>query len=1538
MLDTGVDASTPDLDGQLVAGTSMLDGSAGTTDPNGHGTWMAGIIAAATDNGQGIAGVGYAGVRVMPVTVLGADGLGQDSDIIEGVVWAVQHGADVINMSFSNPGYSSALQAAIDYAWDHDVVVVAATGNDGSSAVTFPAGDRGVIGVSATDHSDTLAPSSNFGPAVFLAAPGVDIITTAPGGGSTSISGTSASSAIVAAAAALLRAADPGASNGVIVGRLARNADPAGSVAETGNGRVNLARALSDTSSDGVKPHGAAPVGDGGPIVGPYRSATTSVDVATITARDGASCTTAQSSFVYGSSVCAHVVVTATSGGGGAGDFFIQWRPPVGGNTNHQFTVPATVPLAFDDTFAPTTNGSWTIAVCKNTACSGGNQIITTTIAVTQKPLTVVGITANNKVYNGLTDATFSGAATLSGVVSPDVVTLGGSPVATFADKNVGTAKTVSVTGYTIGGAGASKYTLTQPTLSANITAKPLTVAGITAINKVYNGLTDATLTGIASLSGVISPDVVSLGGSPVATFADKNVGTAKTVSVTGYTIGGAGASNYTLTQPTLSANITQAGSTVTVVCPVSVVYTGLPQTPCTASWTSTGADAEGAALSVSHSGNVNVGTANASATFLGDANHTGSSNSATFAITKATLDVDAQDASKTYGDLDPAFGYELSGFVNGEDATGAGVTGSPVCSRSNSDEDAGTYTDVLSCLPGTLLAANYAFVTGDSADFTIDQAGSTVTVVCPVSVVYTGLPQTPCTASWTSTGADAEGAALSVSHSGNVNVGTANASATFLGDANHTGSSNSATFAITKATLDVDAQDASKTYGDLDPAFGYELSGFVNGEDATGAGVTGSPVCSRSNSDEDAGTYTDVLSCLPGTLLAANYAFVTGDSADFTIDQAGSTVTVVCPVSVVYTGLPQTPCTASWTSTGADAEGAALSVSHSGNVNVGTANASATFLGDANHTGSSNSATFAITKATLDVDAQDASKTYGDLDPAFGYELSGFVNGEDATGAGVTGSPVCSRSNSDEDAGTYTDVLSCLPGTLLAANYAFVTGDSADFTIDQAGSTVTVVCPVSVVYTGLPQTPCTASWTSTGADAEGAALSVSHSGNVNVGTANASATFLGDANHTGSSNSATFAITKATLDVDAQDASKTYGDLDPAFGYELSGFVNGEDATGAGVTGSPVCSRSNSDEDAGTYTDVLSCLPGTLLAANYAFVTGDSADFTIDQAGSTVTVVCPVSVVYTGLPQTPCTASWTSTGADAEGAALSVSHSGNVNVGTANASATFLGDANHTGSSNSATFAITKATLDVDAQDASKTYGDLDPAFGYELSGFVNGEDATGAGVTGSPVCSRSNSDEDAGTYTDVLSCLPGTLLAANYAFVTGDSADFTIDQAGSTVTVVCPVSVVYTGLPQTPCTASWTSTGADAEGAALSVSHSGNVNVGTANASATFLGDANHTGSSNSATFAITASGLKVTKTATVASVDVGDAFAYTVTVENASATAANGAFTVTDDLPVEVSYVSVAGPDAADCSEASGTVTCSRSSLAAGASVTD
>ena len=282
ILDTGVDATAPDLAGRLLSGISFVDGSPADTDPNGHGTWLTGIVAAAVDNGTGIAGIGGAGVRVLPITVLGADGTGQDSAVIAGIVAAVDGGADVILMAFSNPGYSPALQAAIDYAWANDVVLVAANGNDGSTARAYPAGDRGVMGIASTDRADQLAPDSNHGPQTFLAAPGVDILTTAAGADSDprtddeyrSISGTSAAAAEVAGAAAVLRALDGGASNAVIVGRLARSAAPAGTRDETGNGRLDLARAAADTGTQPVIPAGVAGAASGGPFVGPYVAAT----------------------------------------------------------------------------------------------------------------------------------------------------------------------------------------------------------------------------------------------------------------------------------------------------------------------------------------------------------------------------------------------------------------------------------------------------------------------------------------------------------------------------------------------------------------------------------------------------------------------------------------------------------------------------------------------------------------------------------------------------------------------------------------------------------------------------------------------------------------------------------------------------------------------------------------------------------------------------------------------------------------------------------------------------------------------------------------------------------------------------------------------------------------------------------------------------------------------------------------------------------------------------------------------------------------
>ena len=191
----------------------------------------------------------------------------------------------------------------------------------------------------------------------------------------------------------------------------------------------------------------------------------------------------------------------------------------------------------------------------------------------------VTGITANNKTYDATASATLvTGGAVFTGMISGDVLTVG-SPTGTFSNKNVGTGKTVNISGITLGGADAGNYTLTSSTGSAtaNITPANLTVTGVTAANKVYDATTAATLGGTAKITALGS-DVVNLGGSGIGVFANKNAGNGKVVTVTGYTISGADAGNYTLVQPIgVTANITKRALTYsgTPVVASSRVYDG---------------------------------------------------------------------------------------------------------------------------------------------------------------------------------------------------------------------------------------------------------------------------------------------------------------------------------------------------------------------------------------------------------------------------------------------------------------------------------------------------------------------------------------------------------------------------------------------------------------------------------------------------------------------------------------------------------------------------------------------------------------------------------------------------------------------------------------------------------------------------------------------------------------------------------------------------------------------------------------------------
>ncbi len=211
VVDTGVAATHPDLAGLVLPGLDLVSAcGTGQADGHGHGTHVAGIIAARAGNAAGVAGLAQ-GTTILPVRALGSDGSGSDVDVARGIAWAAEHGADVVNLSLGSPDPSSAEQAAIDYAYGRGVLVVAAAGNDGDAGnpPNYPGALDHVLAVGAVDASHSVPLFSNSGSYVALAAPGVDVLSTMPPNGYLAMDGTSMAAPFVAATAALMRAADP---------------------------------------------------------------------------------------------------------------------------------------------------------------------------------------------------------------------------------------------------------------------------------------------------------------------------------------------------------------------------------------------------------------------------------------------------------------------------------------------------------------------------------------------------------------------------------------------------------------------------------------------------------------------------------------------------------------------------------------------------------------------------------------------------------------------------------------------------------------------------------------------------------------------------------------------------------------------------------------------------------------------------------------------------------------------------------------------------------------------------------------------------------------------------------------------------------------------------------------------------------------------------------------------------------------------------------------------------------------------------------
>jgi len=201
ILDTGIDPDHQDLNGLIMAEANFTDSSS-PADSYGHGTHVAGIIAAKSD-GMGIVGVAP-GCRLLNVKVADDMGRCQASALAEGIVWAVNNGASVINISLEIKEPSPQLEEAVNYAWSRGTVIIAAAGNNGNQSPVYPAYYKNCVAVAAIDQDDNLAPLSNYGDWVDVAAPGSDIYSTLPDNGYGYKTGTSFATACVSGIAALL--------------------------------------------------------------------------------------------------------------------------------------------------------------------------------------------------------------------------------------------------------------------------------------------------------------------------------------------------------------------------------------------------------------------------------------------------------------------------------------------------------------------------------------------------------------------------------------------------------------------------------------------------------------------------------------------------------------------------------------------------------------------------------------------------------------------------------------------------------------------------------------------------------------------------------------------------------------------------------------------------------------------------------------------------------------------------------------------------------------------------------------------------------------------------------------------------------------------------------------------------------------------------------------------------------------------------------------------------------------------------------------
>jgi hypothetical protein len=1077
----------------------------------------------------------------------------------------------------------------------------------------------------------------------------------------------------------------------------------------------------------------------------------TSVKTATIVMQDSG-CTTNLTTFSQGQSICADVDVTATNGSG-ASSFFVVWSNP------SSVTVRTTTELialgTVHDVFSTTTSnptGTWTVKVCNNATCTGGNLVTSTTFTLTPPFPTSIGVSSATGTYGGsvnlsATLTVTSGGAAVSG--QSIAFKLNGTTVGAANTDNNGTAtlSNISLSGISAGTyasgitatfAGGSGYASSSGTGSLTVNQASATI-NVTPYTATYDG-NPHTATGTATGDG----------GADLSADLD--------LSGTAHTSAGSYATDaWKFHDPT--GNYADAGGSVTdvinkananiSVTPYSVTYDATPHT-ATGKATGVGATDLSAGISLSGTTHTNAHTYASDSWTFHDAsgNYADANGTVSDVINQATATISVTPYTATY-----------DGSAHTATGSAKGVGGIDLISGLDLTKTAHTNAATYTADPWTFKDSegNYTDSSGAVNDL-INKSDAKITVT-PYSVTYDGQAHTAVVASISGVNGETGSTVgtVDVSNTTHTNAKTYSTDSwTFAGTANYNNiASTTITDSIAKANATVDVTPYDVTYdGHAHTAIVASING-VHGE----TGSTVGTVDLSNTTHTNAATYSDTWS-LAGT---ANYNDISPTAITDTIAKANATVNVT-PYNVTYDGQSHTAGVTSISGVNGETGNTVgtVDVSNTTHTSAGTYSTDSwSFSGTANYNNvAATIISDSIAKANATINVTPYNLAYdGHSHTATVTSISG-VNGE----TGSTVGTVDVSNTTHTGAGTYSSDSWSFSGT---ANYNNIAGTAIVDSIAKANATVNVT-PYSLTYDGHSHTATVTSISGVNGETGSTVGTVdaSNTTHTNAGTYSDSWTFTGTGNYNNGSGTVDDTISKANAVVSVSPYSVTYDAVSHTATGTAKG-VQGESLAGLNLSGT-------AHTNAGTFTDSWTFTDST---GNYNNGSG-TVDDTISKANAVVSV-SPYSVTYDAISHT-ATGSATGVNGDTLGG-LDLTGTNHTNANSYTDPWTFTDSTgNYNNASGTVSDLISRATATVNMTPYSLTYdGNAHTATG-SVTG-VKGESLSGLNLGGT-------THTNAATYDDTWTFNDTT---GNYSNATGTVQDV-IKQASATV-VVTPYSVIY-------------------------------------------------------------------------------------------------------------------------------------------------